>query len=91
MKADQLIIYTDVPYVYKKYNSDQKEPISAMNLSEAKLLMQNGEFGEGNMLPKIEAAIVYLSKVPTGSVLITSLDNTTDAIRGKIGTIIRAE
>ncbi len=91
LKADQLIIYTDVPYVYKSYNSDQKEPISAMNLSEAKLLMENGEFGEGNMLPKIEAAIVYLSKVPTGSVLITSLDNTTDAIRGKIGTIITAE
>lgn len=91
LKADQLIIYTDVPYVYKHYNSEQKEPISAMNLSEAKSLMEKGEFGEGNMLPKIEAAIVYLSKVPTGSVLITSLDNTSDAIRGKIGTIITAE
>ena len=42
------------------------------------------------MLPKIEAAISYLEKVPAGRVLITSLARTKDAVRGKIGTVITA-
>ncbi len=90
LKADQLIIYTDVPYVYKNYKSDLPEPIASMNIAQAKVFIAQGQFGEGNMLPKIEAAIEYLSAVPTGSVLITSLELTTDAIRGKTGTVITA-
>ena len=42
------------------------------------------------MLPKIEAAISYLEKVPAGKVLITSMDLVKDAIRGKAGTVITA-
>jgi carbamate kinase len=40
------------------------------------------------MLPKINAAIAYLSTVPTGKVIITSLNKTADVINGKVGTII---
>ena len=46
------------------------------------------EFGKNNMLPKIEAAISYLEAVPSGRVLITSLDKATDALKGKSGTLI---
>ena len=42
------------------------------------------------MLPKIEAAVSYLEAVPSGSVLITSLDFVGDAVRGKAGTLITA-
>ena len=90
MKVDQLIIYTDVPYVYKNYNTASQEPITNMAVSEAKAFIEQNQFGAGTMLPKIEAAIEYLTAVPTGSVLITSLDNTNDAIRGKVGTVITA-
>ena len=90
MKVDQLIIYTDVPYVYKNYNTASQEPITNMTISEAKAFIEQDQFGAGTMLPKIEAAIEYLTAVPTGSVLITSLDNTNDAIRGKVGTVITA-
>ena len=41
------------------------------------------------MLPKIEAAVSYLEKVPTGSVLITSMEQIKPAIKGKAGTRIR--
>ena len=88
MKVDQLIIYTDVPYVYKNYNTASQEPITNMTISEAKAFIEQDQFGAGTMLPKIEAAIEYLTAVPTGSVLITSLDSTNDAIRGKVGTVI---
>ena len=90
MKVDQLIIYTDVPYVYKNYNTASQEPITNMTISEAKAFIEQDQFGAGTMLPKIEAAIEYLTAVPTGCVLITSLDNTNDAIRGKVGTVITA-
>jgi len=90
MKVDQLIIYTDVPYVYKNFNTASQEPITNMAVSEAKAFIEQNQFGAGTMLPKIEAAIEYLTAVPTGSVLITSLDNTNDAIRGKVGTVITA-
>ena len=42
------------------------------------------------MLPKIEAAIAYLAKTPDGQVLITSLAQTNNTLKGKTGTIITA-
>lgn len=90
LKADQLIIYTSVVGVYKNYHKENQELITAMTVSQAKQYMADGQFEEGTMLPKIEAAVAYLEKIPGGSVLITSLDKTNDAIKGRIGTIITA-
>lgn len=90
LASDQLIILTGVDYVYKNYGTDAQAPIERMNVAEAKALMEAGQFEEGTMKPKIEAAIEYLSKQPQGSVLITSMANVKDAIRGKVGTVITA-
>jgi carbamate kinase len=43
------------------------------------------------MLPKIEAAIEFLTANPEGSVLITSLSSVEDALKGKSGTLITAK
>ena len=53
-------------------------------------MMEAGEFEAGTMLPKIEAAVSYLEKVPGGSVLITSMEHVKDALKGKNGTVITA-
>ena len=90
LKADQLIIVTSVPAVYKNYGKEDQEVISTMNVAQAKEYIAQGQFEEGTMLPKIEASIAYLEKNPAGSVLITSLDSAADAIKGKNGTIITA-
>ncbi len=90
LKADQLIIVTSVPAVYKNYGKEDQEVISTMNVAQAKEYIEQGQFEEGTMLPKIEASIAYLEKNPAGSVLITSLDSVADAIKGKSGTIITA-
>ena len=42
------------------------------------------------MLPKIEAAISYLETHPEGRVLITSLGDVKEALKGKSGTVICA-
>ena len=88
LHADQLIILTAVPNVYQHFGREDQTPIFSLTLSEAEEMMAEGEFEEGTMLPKIEAAITYLSANPNGSVLITSIESVTDALRGKAGTVI---
>lgn len=90
LNADELIILTGVPAVYRNFGKENQEPIANMTVAQAKELIAQDEFEEGTMLPKIEASIAYLEKNPQGSVLITSLDAVSDAIKGKNGTVITA-
>ncbi len=90
LKADRLIILTSVPNVYRNFGTDSEEPIETLTIAEASAYIEERQFGEGNMLPKIEAAIDYLKAYPEGSVLITSLDRVSAALKGKAGTVIRS-
>lgn len=88
--SDELIILTDVPCVYTSFGNPDQAPIASMNLETARRHADEGQFEAGSMLPKIEAAIAYLSKVPGGQVLITNQKSIKDALKGKAGTIITA-
>lgn len=88
LMADQLIILTSVSNVYRDFGKDSQEGISSLTVSEAEQLIEEGQFGAGTMLPKIEAAISYLKTNNSGSVLITSLDAVADALKGRAGTVI---
>ena len=90
LATDELIILTGVECVYTDFGKESQAPIGSMNLETAKKLIAEGQFEEGTMLPKIEAAITYLEKVPNGKVLITDQAHVADAIRDKAGTIITA-
>ena len=90
LMADQLIIFTSVPGVYRNFGKENQEAISALTIADADKMIAEGEFEKGTMLPKIEAAISYLSVNPKGSVLITSLEAVADALKGKAGTVITA-
>lgn len=88
LHADELIILTGVPCVYRNFGTDTQEPLQALTVAEAKKLTEEGQFEEGTMLPKIEAAVSYLEQNPSGRVLITSIAAVADAIKGKSGTVI---
>ena len=90
LNADELIILTGVPCVYKNFGMPDQEALNKLTVSEAKEFTAQGQFEEGTMLPKIEAAIAYLEKNPAGSVLITSITAVSEAIKGKSGTVITA-
>ncbi len=90
LQADTLVILTGVDKVYRNFGKDNQESIEKMTVAEAKAMMEAGEFEAGTMLPKIEAAVSYLEKVPGGSVLITSMEHVKDALKGKNGTVITA-
>lgn len=86
--ADQLIILTSVPNVYRNFGREDQTPVQSLTVKEAEEMIVNNEFGRGTMLPKIEAAISFLSSNKEGSVLITSLETVTEALKGKAGTLI---
>lgn len=90
LMADELIILTSEDMVYKNYGKDNQEGISAMTVTDAMAYIEEDQFGQNDMLPKIEAAISYLKKNPNGSVLITSIAQTHAALKGKAGTVITA-
>jgi len=87
LKAEELFIVTDVDNIYINFNTPQQKPISHASADEVIQWLENGEFGEGSMAPKIRAAIYFL-KYHGQKVVITSLDKIEDAINDKAGTII---
>lgn len=89
LEADSLIILTGVDSVKKNFGSENEESLHELNTAEAAKLMADGEFEEGTMKPKIEAAINFLSDRDEAEVLITSIEALDDAIAGKNGTRIR--
>ncbi|MDE6916768.1 MAG: carbamate kinase [Lachnospiraceae bacterium] len=91
LKADELLILTSVDYVYRNFGKDSQEALKNLTVSDAKRLIDEGQFGETDMLPKIVAAISYLEAVPKGRVIINSLDKTSDAVDAKVGTVITAD
>lgn len=90
LMADRLIILTSVPCVYTSFGKENQKEVDRMNIAQAENFIRDGEFGEGNMLPKIEAAITFLKANPKGSVLITSLDSVSEALKGHAGTFVTA-
>lgn len=88
LQADLLIILTGVEQVYTDYGKETQTGIASMTVAQAKAYIEEKQFGQGNMLPKIEAAITYLDSVPEGKVLITDLAHASEAAKGKTGTVI---
>ena len=88
LQADQLIIVTSVPAVYKNYGKEDQEAISTMNIAQAKEYIAEEQFAKGSMLPKIEAAIRFAESGEGRRTLITLLDKAAEGIAGKTGTVI---
>ena len=51
--------------------------------------MEEGHFGEYNMLPKFRASVEFIEKRKGREAVITSYDKLIDGLKGKTGTMIR--
>lgn len=87
--ADELIILTSVEKVKINMGRPEEAALGEINLTEAKQYMEEGHFGEYNMLPKFSASVSFIEKREGRSALITSFDKLKDALKGKTGTIIK--
>ena len=87
IKADMLLILTAVDNAMINYGHENQQVLGAISVEEAKKYIDEGQFGAGSMLPKVEACVRFAEK--GGKAIITSLDNAQDAIQNNLGTIIK--
>lgn len=89
VKVDLFIILTNVDRVYLNYGKPDEEPIGVMTIQQARDYLSQGQFPEGSMGPKIQAAIDYIQKGGK-EVLITSANYLKASLINRSGTKIRA-
>ena len=90
IQADLFIMLTGVDYVYIDFNKSSQQKLTAVNTSELREYIKQNQFAPGSMLPKIEAALNFLDKLPQAKVIITSLDKLAFIFEGA-GTHIRSD
>ena len=69
-------------------NAVYQEDLTDMTADMAREYESEGQFAPGSMLPKVQAAIKFVSQRPGKKSIITSLDKAIDALEGKTGTTI---
>ena len=88
LDADMLVILTSVDKVCLNYGKEDEVKLDTLSLADAKKYLAAGEFGEGTMAPKIEAAIDFIGESAIRSVLVTKLNKEAGEITGGMGTLI---
>ena len=58
--ADEFYILTDVPKVYINFRKENEKALDTITIDEAKRYLEEGQFAEGSMAPKIRAGIMFL-------------------------------
>ena len=89
LDADMLVILTSVDKVCLNYGKEDEVKLDTLSLADAKKYLAAGEFGEGTMAPKIEAAIDFIGESAIRSVLVTKLNKEAGEITGGMGTLIK--
>lgn len=82
--ADMLVILTGVGRVCLDYGTSSEKQIDRMTTAQAAKYMEEGQFEEGTMKPKIEAALDFIGNSAVKSVLITKLGNGANLKNGTI-------
>jgi len=85
--ADELIILTGVDRVAINFKKPDQKSFDTLSLAECERYLAEGQFPKGSMGPKIEAACDFIRRGGR-KVIITSLENATEALHGRAGTLI---
>ena len=95
LDAEYLVILTAVEKVAIHFGKPDQQWLSELTVEEAKKymaegkeLIAEGQFEEGTMLPKIEAAVQFAESKKGRKTLITQLEKAAEGIEGRTGTVI---
>jgi len=86
--AEILLIMTGVEFAYIGYGGPNQRALTGMTAQEIEMHLENGEFADGSMKPKIEACLTFLEHGGKEAI-ITSIPKCLAALRGKTGTHIK--
>ena len=87
VKAEVLLILTDVEKVFLNYGKPNQHSVSKMTVQKCRKLLEQGQFPAGSMGPKIESAVKFLESGGKRAI-ISSLEKAEEALAGKAGTTI---
>ncbi|MBO2523892.1 MAG: carbamate kinase [Bacteroidetes bacterium] len=62
VKADEFYILTDVPQAYINFRKENEKALGKITVAEAKKYLEEGQFTEGSMAPKMRAAIKFVEE-----------------------------
>ena len=90
VRADVLLIATDVPNAVLRYGTPDAEPIGNICVTHLRALAAEGHFASGSMGPKVDAACRFVEAGGKYAV-ITSLEHIADAVAAQAGTVVVPE
>jgi carbamate kinase len=88
LNVDMLVILTAVNKVKLNFNQPDEVELDHITVSELDVLIKQGHFLKGSMLPKIEAARAFVSGKKHRTAIIASLEEAKEALLGHTGTRI---
>ncbi|WP_155056087.1 carbamate kinase [Streptomyces blattellae] len=86
LRADFLLILTDVPNIYAGYGTPDQRPV----LDATPAGLRRGGFPDGSMGPKTEAAARFVERTG-GLAAIGALDAAYEIVHGRSGTLVRPD
>jgi carbamate kinase len=89
LDAEGLVIATDVDAAVVGWGTAHARPLGEVSAAELRALAARGEFADGSMGPKVEAACLVAASGRWAA--ITSLDSIDAALAGRAGTRVRPE
>lgn len=87
INADRLVILTAVDAAMINYGKPEQQMIGRINKLKMQEYISDGQFSSGSMLPKVQAALQFVSQ-PGRLAVIASLENAAEAVNGVTGTVI---
>ena len=88
VSADYLFILTVVDRVAVNFGKPEQKDLAEMTVEEAKKYCEEGHFAPGSMLPKVEAAMMFVESGSNRKAVICSLEKVQLAVKGESGTLI---
>ena len=88
LDADVFLVLTAVDKVAIRFGKPDVKWLDTISLEEVQKYIDDKEFAEGSMLPKVLAAVEFAKSKKGRKAIITSLEKADEAIAGKTGTVI---
>ncbi|HBN55516.1 MAG TPA: carbamate kinase [Lachnospiraceae bacterium] len=89
LDADMLLLLTGEEKLYLNYGKEDCRPLDTISVDKARAYIAEGQFDETSVLPKVVAAVSFVSGKAGRVTVIADLDDAREALQEKAGTVIK--
>lgn len=91
LEADALLFLTKSQFMTIDQGMEEEKALEKVTLSEVEKYISEGKFGEGTIMPKMEASVEFVSSQKGRKAVITSMEYALQGMEEETGTIIVSE